>query len=190
MKSISLLPLLPLAWAAVGIAQPAPQQASSPHAWRQSQANDAAHTFTYTHFTLAGDFVAAPHDPANRPALVVDCIPGDGPHPAKGKYLTANLLAGTTLKIVYVEPEEIRGMSYDPKVAVRYRSDDAKAEQQEQWSAGTDKTSATVPKDSLKQILRAHTVTITADDEHGSHVAMRFNIPDSARVEQGCNIDE
>jgi hypothetical protein len=97
---------------------------------------------------------------------------------------------GSALKIVYVEPEEIRGISYDPKIAIRLRTDDGKADREEQWSAGTDKASASIPKESLKELLRAHTVAITADDDHGSQVAMKFEIPDSTLVEQGCNVDE
>ena len=81
-------------------------------------------------------------------------------------------------------------MSYYPKIAIRYRTDDAKADKEEQWSAGADKTSVSIPKDSLKDLLRAHTVAITADDDHGSQVAMKFDMPDPTLVEQSCNVDE
>jgi len=191
MKPTPLLLLVPFVWPSSVLAQPVPQQPSSPHVWRPSQKTDAAATFTYTRFTLMGTFVTQPHDQAsNVPALALDCIPGKGSHGRKGKLLVANLLVGTALKIVYVEPEEIRGMSYYPKIAIRYRIDDAKADKEEQWSAGTDKTSASIPKDSLKDFLRAHTVAITADDDHGSQVAMKFDMPDPTPVEQGCNVDE
>jgi hypothetical protein len=191
MKPAPLFLLVPLVCASFGSAQPAQQQPSSGHVWQASQKTDAAASYTYTRFALMGKFVTPPHDQAsNVPALAVDCIPGQGSHRAKGKLLAANLLVGTALKIVYVEPEEIRGTSYYPKVAVRYRVADAKADKEEQWSAGTDTTSASIPKDSLKEILRAHSVTITTNDDRGSQVAVRFDIPDPTLVEQGCNVDE
>jgi hypothetical protein len=190
MKPTPLLLLAPLAWASIGFAQQPPQQPLSAHAWQQSQNSDAARTYTYQRFTLVGKFLTPPHDQAaNRPALAVDCIPGGGSHQSKGKFLAANLLVGSTLKILYVEPEEIRGMSYYPKVAVRYRADDAK-DKEDKWSAGGDKTSASIPKDALKEFLRAHTVAIGVDDDRGTQVAMQFDMPDAALVEQSCNVDE
>jgi hypothetical protein len=190
MKPTSLLFLLPLAVTSLGLAQPAAQQPSSPHAWRQSQKTDAAQTLTFSRFTLAGQFATSSQgDGSHRPTLALDCIPGAGPHPAKGKFMAATLLVGSTLKIVYVEPEEIRGTSYFPKVAVRFRTDGAKDEE-EKWSVGTDKTSASIPKESLKTILRARTVDITADNDGGSQVAMHFDMPDPTLVEASCNVDE
>src|ERR1700733_4164915 len=179
MKPTPLLLIVSFAAASFGFAQSAPQEPSSAHGWQQSQKADTAATFTYTQFTLAGKFLSPPHDKAaSRPALVLDCIPGSSSHAAKGRLLGANLLVGMTLKIVYVEPEEIRGTSYYPKVVARYQIDGANAEE-DKWTAGTDKTSVAIPKDALKQILRAHSVAITTDDEHGSHVGMQFEIPDS-----------
>jgi hypothetical protein len=190
MRSAPLLLLAPLVWASLDFAQPAPQQPSSAHLWHQSQRTDAANTLTYTRFTLAGKFLTPPREHvADRPALTVDCIPAKASGPAKARFLAANLLVGTALKIVYVEPEEIRGMSYYPKVAVRYRTDDS-AEEARNWSSGTDKTSASIPKESLKKILRAHTISITADDDDGAGIAMQFDVPDPKVVEDGCNVDE
>ena len=97
--------------------------------------------------------------------------------------MAANIFIGTALKIDYVEPEEIRGLSYLPKVAVRYRTDDATDEEKENWSPGADKTSASIPKDS------AHTFTITADDDRGSEIVMQFDMPDPTVVEAACNVD-
>jgi hypothetical protein len=189
MKPTPLLLLVALVSASFGNVQPAPQQSSAAQMWQQSQKTDTAHTFTYTQFTLTGKFLTPPHDQvANRPALALDCIPGKEARSSKGRLLAGNLLVGTTLKIVYVEPEEIRGTSYYPKVVVSYRTDGAK-EEEDQWSAGTDKVSASIPKDSLKKLLRAHTVAITADDDRGSKVAMQFDMPDPTVVEQGCNVD-
>jgi len=157
--------------------------------WRQSQKTDAANTMTFTRFTLVGKFTQPQAAGTNPPTLALDCIPASLSHNAKGKFLAANLLVGTTLKIVYVEPEEIRGTSYFPKVVVQYRADGAKGEE-EKWSASTDKTSLSVPKDSLKKILRAHTVAITADNDQGAPVGMSFDLPASPLAEDGCNVDE
>jgi hypothetical protein len=191
MKPTSLLLLMALSGASFGFAQPAPPQTPSLHVWHQSQTTDAAHTFTFTRLTLTGKFVtSAPGQILNPPTLALDCIPGKGAHLAKSKFLAGNLLVGTNLKIIYVEPEEIHGTSYDQKVVVQYRTDDAKDEERDNWSLGTDKTSASIPKDSLKKILRARSVAITVDDEHEAPVAMQFDMPDPAQVEEACNVDE
>jgi hypothetical protein len=188
MKPTPLLVLLPLAWASCGFAQTAQQQPSSAHVWRQAPITDAVRAMTYTRFTLGGKFQTAPQNAAaDRPALTVDCIPS---RESKGKYLAASLLVGTPLKIIYVEPEEIHGTSYYPKTEVQYRTDTAN-EEREKWSPVTEKEKASfsIPREALKKILRAHTVAITAEDERGSPVAMQFDMPDSAAVEAGCNVD-
>jgi hypothetical protein len=190
MKQTPLLLLVTLAWTSCAFAEQAPPQPSPAHAWRQSQKTDAARAITFTRFTLVGKFLTSPQDDAtDRPALVVDCIPAKESHSSKGRFLAGSLLVGATLKIIYVEPEQIRGTSYFPKVAVRYRTDDAK-EEREEWSPDAEKTSVSIPKDSLKKILRARTVAITADDDRGSQIAMRFDMADPTLVEEGCNVDE
>jgi len=190
MKPALLLLLVPLALALFGFSSMAPQQPSSAHVWQQSQKTDAVRETTYTQFTLEGKFLAPPPGGvSNRPALVLDCIPGKESHRPKGRFVGANFLAGTTLKIDYVEPEEIHGTSYYPKVSVRYRMDNAK-EELEQWSAGTEKTSASIPAGSLKKMLRGHTVEITADDDRGLPVVMQFDMPDPTPVEAGCAVDD
>jgi hypothetical protein len=94
-----------------------------------------------------------------------------------------------------VEPEEIHGTSYFPKVSIRYRLDGAK-EEAERWSPGTDKTSASVtvsasiPGDAVKKMLRAHSVEITAEDAGGGPVVIQFDMPNPSAVEEGCNVDE
>ncbi len=98
-----------------------------------------------------------------------------------------NLLVGTTLKVDYVEPEEIHGISYLQKVSVRYHFDDGK-EQREEWPSGADKTSAIFSKDTLKKMLCAHTVEMTADDAPGSQVVMQFDMPDPSTVEEACGL--
>jgi hypothetical protein len=184
MKSTPLHLLLLLAWATLGFTQSAPQ-------WRLSQGTDAARTYTYTRFTLAGKFLTSPPQghATNHPSLVVDCIPAKESPRGKGTFLTGNLLVGIDLKILYVEPEEIRGTSYYQKVEIRYHTD-TKDEQQDKWSAGNDKDSASIPRDALKDILHAHTLAITADDAQGSQIAMQFDIPDPTPVEEACNVDE
>jgi hypothetical protein len=186
MKPTPLVLLVPLALASVGFSTMAPQQ---PSAWRQSQKTDAANRTTYTRFTLPGKFLKSPKVDAPGPALVLDCVPGEESHRSKGRLLNGNLVVGTTLKIVYVEPEEIHGTSYYPKISVRYRMENAK-EERENWPQGTDKTSASIPEDALKKILRAHTVEITVDDAGGLPVVMQFDMPDPTAVEASCNVDE
>jgi|SRR5580700_7705959 hypothetical protein len=189
----SLLVLVPLALAVFGFSTKTPQQASS---WRQSQKADAAAGTSYTRFTLAGKFLKSTSgDVANRPTVVLDCAPAEESHRHKARFLAGNLVVGTPVKIVFVEPEEIHGTSYYPKVSIRYRLDDAK-EELEKWPAGAEKTSpnttpsASIPGDALKKMLRAHTVEITADDDHGSPVVMQFDMPDPAPVEAACGVDE
>jgi hypothetical protein len=194
MKPIALLVLVTIAASALAAAQ---ETGTSPadHAWQTSQHSDPAGTYTFTRFTLAGRFVGS--SLANSPAITVDCIPrGASSH---AKFLTADLLVGTNLKIDWVEPEEIRGTSYFPKVGVEYRLDGASAGGQQEWQAGTDRVptgkpsdqaSATIPKDALKRILRAHTVSITAEDAQGAPLQMQFDIPDTASLRAACRVDE
>ena len=187
MKPTPLVLLVPLMLASFGFSTMAQQ---TPSVWRQSQKTDAASETTYTRFTLAGKFLKSSQVTVpNRPAIVLDCGPSLRSRRSKGRFLSRNLLVGTTLKIVYVEPEEIHGTSYYPKVSVRYRVDDAK-EEVEEWPAGTEKTSASIPAGSLKKMLRAHTVEITAQDDRGLPIVMQFDMPDPTPVEAGCAVDD
>lgn len=192
----AMLLLVPLVVVSTGAAQaPSPADAAA-GVWQQSARRDNADSYTYTRYLLVGRFLgAAPI--AGRPALRVDCIPPSAS--GRAKFLGANLLVGTALQIKYVEPEEIRGIQFYPKIAVRYRLDDARDERQGQWPAGTDRVptakpsdqdSATIPKDALKRILRAHSVAIIADDAHGAPLEMHFDIADASAVKSGCNVDE
>jgi hypothetical protein len=192
MKLTLALLLVPLAWASIGFAQsPTP----SDHEWRQSQHRDAADSYTFTRFVLAGGFLTAlPGHPADRPALRLDCIsPSEAP---RSKLLAAVLLVGIPLKILYAEPEEIRGTNYFPKVAVRYNTDGS-GQEERRWGAGTDrvptskpsdKTSATISTDALKKMLHAHTVVISVDSEQGVPVKLQFEIPDSASIRASCDM--
>jgi hypothetical protein len=191
--TIPLLSSVPVVWASLGLAQPAPQQPSSAPQWHETQLRDAADTYTFTRFTLIGKFVAqSPGHLVDRPVLTVDCIPPGATH--RSKLVAADLRVGSPLAIVYVEPEEIRGTNYFPEVAVRYRMDNS-GEDEQRWPAGTDyvpsgrpsdKSSATVPANALKRMLRARTVAITVNSDRGSPVQMQFEIPDPAPVAAAC----
>jgi hypothetical protein len=186
MKSNLPLLLVPLALAPFGFSTMAAQQSS----WRQSQKTDAADGTTYTRFTLAGKFLKSPQgNVPNRPGFALDCVPGNESYRHKSRFLAGNLVVGTPLKIVYVEPEEIHGTSYYPKISVRYRMDNAK-EEVENWPTATEKTSASIPVDALKKMLRAHTVEITVDIDRGVPVVMQFDMPDPTPVEAGCDVDD
>src|SRR5579863_7922884 len=190
MKPNLLLLLAPLACPNPGIAAPAPHQPSSELNWQQSEGTNSVEAFTFSRFTLVGKFLTPlPDVVPNRPALVVDCIPAKESPRGKGTFLAGTLLVGTTLKIDYVEPELIRGTNYFPMVAVRYHTDNARDREQE-WPPRSNNTSAAIDKGLLKKILRARTIEITAVDNHGSKVAMQFDIPDPSSVEAACHVDE
>jgi hypothetical protein len=190
MKPYPLFLLVSLAWPALDFAASASQLPAPAPVWQQSQETNVPGAYTYSRFTLLGKFIASPHDVArDRPAIVVDCIPADESPRDRGTLLQGRLIVGTTLKVEYVEPNEnLTGIAYYPKVDVRYRTDDAKREQ-DQWAPGPGKTSTAIPEHSIKQILRAHTVAITAADEQGRKVTMQFDIPDATAVEQSCHVD-
>jgi hypothetical protein len=188
MKPVLFFLLVPLALASFGFSAMTPQQPSPAPVWRQSQKTDPARGTTYTRLTLVGKFVKSPQgDVSNRPAFVVDCVPGKGSR--RGKFENADLLIGAAMKMDYVEPQEIHGTSYYPKIPLRYRIDDAK-EEQDKWPPGADKASASVTKDWLKKVLRAHNVQITGEDDRGSEVVMQFDMPDPKPVEEACNVSD
>ena len=96
--------------------------------------------------------------------------------------------AGLPLKIDYVEPSQLTtGISYYPKVEVRYGLDDGKT-QEEQWSGGSDKTSASFQKETLIKILRSHTVVISTHGDFGTDISAQFDLPDPAPVAQACGL--
>jgi hypothetical protein len=187
MKRAPALFFAPLVLATLGFSAVAPQQPSAAHVWRESQKPDDS---SIARFTLVGKFLKSPQgEVPNRPALVLDCNPVKMSHKSEGKFVAGNVLVGIPLKIDYIEPEEIHGTSYYPKVVVHYRINDSK-EEEEKWTPGTDKLSAAISKDWVKKILRARTVEITAHDDRGKDIAMQFDVPDPAPVEAACNVDE
>jgi hypothetical protein len=186
MKPGSLFLVAAVACAYFGLSAAAPQQTGSAQEWRQTERTDAVRG-AYTRYSLAGKLLKTPPgDVTSRPSLVVDC--GAYNRSGKPKFVRGTLVVGDPLKIDWVEPEEIHGISYFPKVSVVYRLDEGKQDK-EDWSPTTDKTSATFSKGSLEKMLRARTVEITAEDARGSQVAMEFDMPNGAVVEQGCDVD-
>jgi hypothetical protein len=206
MKPNLLFLLVPLAFPTFGVAASAPQPPSSVSVWQQSPRVNAVDDFGYSRFTLLGTLVTPSSDAMpNRPAVVVDCIPADESPRGKGTLLAGSLHLGTNLKVTYVESEEIpsgnSGIFYFPKIAVRYRIDKARKEEQhqwsptsarteDQWSPRSDTTSVSIPKHSLEEILRARNVAITTNDDHGRKVVVRFDMPDPTLVEKACHVDE
>jgi hypothetical protein len=167
-----------------------PEQSSSPaQQWRQSPKTDSASGIAYSQFTLGGKFVKWPEkDASNRPTLEVDCKDEGRSGGSKGTFWRAYLLAGTPLAIKYVEPDQITaGVSYYPKIAVRYRLN-AEKEKAEQWSPGADKSSASIPKETLKRMIEAHTVVISLNENGGAEVSGQFEIPDSSEVGKACDM--
>ena len=187
MKPTRVFLFVPLALASLTFSATSPQQGSSSQGWKQTERTDAVRG-KYTRFTLVGKFVKSPQgdDGSNRPAMVVDCSTYNRSH--RSKFWRGSLVVGDPLKIDWVEPEQIEVMSYYPKVAVAYRLNDGK-EDKENWTPGTNKTSASFPKSSLQKILRAQTLELTAEDNHGLQVVMQFDMPDPTQVEQTCDVD-
>ncbi len=188
MKPALMFLLVPLVCASFAFSAVAPaQQSSSASAWRQTERTDPVRG-DYTRYSLTGKFVKAPAgDESSRPSLVVDCSSYNRSH--RPKFFRGTLLVGDPLKVDWVEPEEIHGISYFPKVAVEYRLNDSK-EEKEEWTPSADKTSASFSKSSLEKMLRAQTVQITAEDKSGAPIVMQFDMPDPTALEQGCDVDE
>src|SRR5579862_4712102 len=186
MRPASIFLILPLAFASFAFSAVTPQEPST-HEWRKTERTDALRG-DYARYTLVGKFLQAPAgDSTSRPSLVVDCGTYNRSH--KSKFFRGTLVVGDPLKIDWVEPEEIHGIDYFPKVDVVYRLNDAK-EDKEQWTPSTDKTSASFSKNSLEKMLRAHTVEITAQDQGGAAVVMQFEIPESSIIGQACEVDQ
>jgi hypothetical protein len=168
-------------------AQPSAQQASGPQ-WRRAEREDASRGRTLIQFTLRGKFLTAPgSETPNRPALLLSCVP-DRHDQSEGKFSDAQVLVGAPLKIDYVEPLELTtGTSYLQKVTVQFRLNEAKASEK-QWPAGADKASASIPKDAVKEILRAHAVVMTVKEKNAGEIQMQFDMSDPTQVEKACGM--
>src|SRR5580704_18360768 len=186
MKPASAFLIVPLAFVCLAFSAVTAQQQASAEGWRQTERTDPVRG-DYTRYTLVGKFLKAPAgDSSARPSLTVDCSTHNRSH--KSKFVRGTLVVGDPLKIDWVEPEEIHGISYFPKVDVLYRLNDGK-EEKENWTPGIDNTSASFSKGSFEKMLRAQTVQITAEDNHGSQVVMQFDMPDPTPVKQACDVD-
>jgi len=187
MKSTRLILLVLLLGVAICFQLSAkPRPASGPE-WQATEKTDSRGA-TYTQFTLPGRFVKRPHAEVSAPpSLAVNCEGTKGSRFSRVGFQGAALRVGANLKIDYVEPDEIRGMSYFPQVEAQYRLDDGK-EERENWNPGQDKTSAFVPKDAIKKMLRARTVLITVKEDSAGEVEMQFDMPDATNLGQVCRL--
>jgi len=189
-ECLLLLPALAmLSIPSVASAQQNPSSASSSSAqWRRTEKDDPNRERRLIQFTLKGSFLKSPRTEApNRPALLVSCVP-DRHDATEGKFSDAQILVGSPLKIDYVEPAQLTtGNSYNQDVDVQFRVDDRKV-QTLRWPAGADKISAAIPKDAVKEMLRAHTVLMTVREKDAGELEMRFDMPDPAQIEKACDI--
>ena len=185
MKKAPSLLLATVTFLLAAFMTPGKQQTPSTGGWQQAQRADAARDNSSTQFTLLGKFLTPPKKDVGDPlALVVTCKP----HASRRKFSAAYVNVGAPLNIEYVEPDEIKaGTSYFPKVTVRYRLDDQK-EEKEQWTPGTEKTSASIPKATLEKMLRARTVQIKVAEFRGGEISMLFEVPDSAQLGTACGL--
>jgi len=185
MKKAPSLLLATVTFLLAAFMTPGKQQTPSTGGWQQAQRADAARDNSSTQFTLLGKFLTPPKKDVGDPlALVVTCKP----HASRRKFSAAYVNVGAPLNIEYVEPDEIKaGTSYFPKVTVRYRLDDQK-EEKEQWTPGTEKTSASIPKATLEKMLRARTVQIKVAEFRGGEISMQFEVPDSAQLGTACGL--
>jgi hypothetical protein len=167
---------------------PSPAQQPSGPQWRRAEKDDTSRGRTLIQFTLKGTFLKAPRTAApNRPAILVSCVP-DRHDGMEGRFSDAQVLVGSPVKIDYVEPPQLTtGNSYNLDVDVQFHVDEKKV-QAMQWAAGADKNSAAIPKDAVKEMLRAHTVRMTVHEKDAGEVEMQFDMPDPAQVEKGCDI--
>jgi hypothetical protein len=184
MRSARWSSLIAILMAGVSFSTAAQQKSGSATGWVQTKKTDPGRENSYVQFTLTGKFITRPKDSAGPPTIAVTCHPKG----SRGRFIGASLNPGTLLTIQYVEPPEIKdGMSYNPKVNVRYRLDDGK-EEKVQWVPSSDKTAITLAKDDLKKVLRAHTAQFTAAESHGGEVSMQFDIADPTQLETVCDL--
>ncbi|HXZ12945.1 MAG TPA: hypothetical protein VEG64_11160 [Candidatus Sulfotelmatobacter sp.] len=194
-RSLAVVTLLLLPAAAPAQQPPKPASsaaASAPasgssQAWVPSPLSEPRHG---TQFSLDGKFIKRPGQGApERPTLIVSCSEGGFHNSGSRRFLSATLQAGLPLKIDYVEPSQLTtGMSYYPKVEVHFGLDDGKA-QDEQWSAGGDKTSASFQKNTLIKILESHTLVVSTHGDFGTDISAQFDLPDPGPVAQACGLN-
>jgi hypothetical protein len=188
MKSITwpvavLFALLPFA---AGSQRPS----SSPQAWQQSGKSDPSRGILTSQFTLTGGFVDPPHGKEpGPPSIVLNCEPLERKNGTEGKFVSGYIQVGAPLQVKYVEPDQIEGNSYLPKVDLTYHVDSEKP-QDVQWPPRSDKTAVSLDKEAVRKILRGHTVVITVKDFFETPVVMQFDVPESSEVLSTCGIRE
>lgn len=185
MRSARWPSLIAILVAGVSFWTAAQQNTGSGTGWVQSKKMDAGRESSYVQFTLTGKFLTHPQkDSTGPPTITVNCHPKG----SRGRFIASYVNAGMPLTIQYVEPEQLTtGISYYPKVNVRYRLDDGK-EEKAQWAPNSDKTAVSLPKDELKKLLGARTAQFTAAENHGGEVSMQFDIADPTQVETVCDL--
>jgi hypothetical protein len=187
MKLVHALLLIALLLGTSTFTTSARQAAAAASGWRASQDTDNRGT-AYNQFSLTGKFIKEPRGgSSDPPSLEVRCKPPKGGGQAGGKFLSATIRIGAPVKVDWVEPEVIHGTSYFPKVGVRYRLDERK-EIREELSPGNEKGSASVPKNSTKQLLRARSILMTVVDPSGADIKIQFDISDPSQVENACSL--
>jgi len=184
MRSARWSSLIAILMAGISFSTAAQQKNGSATGWVQTKKTDPGRENSYVQFTLTGKFITRPKDSAGPPTITITCHPKG----SRGRLIGASVNPGTLLTIQYVEPSQITaGISYYPKVDVRYRLDDGK-EEKAQWAPNSDKTAITLAKDDLKRVLRAHTAQFTATESHGGEVSMQFDMADPTQVETVCDL--
>jgi hypothetical protein len=187
MKLLYAVLLIAFLFGTITFSTSARQTPTATAEWRASQDTDYRGT-AYNQFSLTGKFIKEPRGGSpDPPSLEVRCKAPKSGGPAGGKFQSATIRIGVPVKVDWVEPEVIHGTSYFPKVTVRYRLDEGK-ERREQWSPGNEKWSASIPKNSMKLLLRGRSVLLTVADPSGTDVVFQFDFSDPAQVENACNL--
>ncbi len=103
MKTTLLLLLAPLAYPAFSHAESASQQSSSGLAWQQSERTNTADAYTFSRFTLVGNFLPRYHDDSCQiaPLSSWTAFRPTNLRRGRGTLLAGNLLVGTNLKVRY-----------------------------------------------------------------------------------------
>jgi hypothetical protein len=153
--------------------------------WVQTKKNDPERTNPLVQFTLTGKILTQTQKNASvpPPTISVTCHPKG----SRGRFMSAHINLGTLLDVKYVEPQEIKGTSYDPKVDVRYRLDDGK-EEKVQWNPTLDKNSVSLAKDDLRRLLASHSVQYTMNENPSGEISVQFDLPDSTQLQSVCEL--
>lgn len=156
--------------------------------WQKAERFDSGRNLTLTEFTLTGRFTSPPRGNApGPPSIVLDCLPHK--HGDEGKFLSGWVQVNSPLRIRFVEPTEIRNNSYNQEVFVTWHVASEKP-RNAQWPPRSDKTSATLDKETVKKLLGDHQLGISMEEPFESEIVMQFDVPDSVDVLNACGIRE